>query len=149
MDVGRFCIQEVVTAHRDTGIRDAAARMRKDHIGALVVTEREGEGSVPVGIVTDRDLVVEVLAQDVDLDALTLGDLLQDSLETIDAREDLWEAIERMSEIGVRRLPVIDSQGYLRGILSVDDVLEWFAESMDKLRSLMAREVWHEAGRRR
>lgn len=149
MQVRQFCIEEVVTAHRDTTIRDAALLMRKRHVGALVLVEPAHDGERPVGIVTDRDLVVEVLAQDVAIETLTLEDLIQGDPETIGEHEDIWEAVERMSELGYRRLPVVDERGLLCGILTIDDLIEWFAESMEKLRGLIAREIWHESQTRR
>ncbi|KEZ78972.1 CBS domain-containing protein [Salinisphaera hydrothermalis] len=149
VEVARFCEKDVITTPRDTSIRDAAALMRKYHVGSLVIVESDDDESDLVGVVTDRDLVVEVLAQNVSIDALSVGDIVQAPIETIDETTDIWEAMECMAELGVRRLPVVDSEFYLRGIITLDDILEWFAESMDRMRTLVANEIWHESRARR
>ncbi|MGB7754631.1 MAG: CBS domain-containing protein [Salinisphaera sp.] len=149
MEVARFCEKDVVTTPQQTSIREAAALMRKYHVGSLVVVESDEKESALVGVVTDRDLVVEVLAQDVSIDSLSVGDIVQTPIETIDESTDIWEAMECMAELGVRRLPVVDSEFYLRGIVTLDDILEWFAESMDRIRTLVRNEIWQESRARR
>lgn len=149
MEVARFCAREVITAHRDTSIRDAAALMRKHHIGSLVIVDSEDSEALLLGVVTDRDLVVEVLAQDVEVESLSVGDIVQSPLESISESTDIWEAMECMAELGVRRLPVVDADCYLCGIITLDDILEWLAESMERLRTLVANEIWQEARARR
>lgn len=149
MEVARFCEKDVVTTPRHTRIRDAAALMRKYHVGSLVIVESDEKESALVGVVTDRDLVIEVLAQDVPIDSLAVGDIVQTPIETIDESADIWEAMECMAELGVRRLPVVDAECYLRGIITLDDILEWFAESMDRMRTLVGNEIWQETRARR
>ncbi|MFP4559868.1 MAG: CBS domain-containing protein [Thiohalorhabdus sp.] len=146
--IGQYCNREVVVTERERSIRDAARLMRNHHVGDLVVVERyEGE-VIPVGIVTDRDLVVEVLAEEVGVDEVTVGDVM--SAEPALAREedDLWETLLRMQSWGVRRLPVVSASGELQGIITVDDLLELFTEYLHDLVKVVTRERERELVRR-
>lgn len=133
MTVGHFCNREVVFAGRDSTIVEIAQLMRLHHVGDVVIVEDRGEVRVPVGIITDRDLVVGLIADGVDIDAVTAGDVM--SYELITARTDdpLWETLKRMHGQGVRRIPVVDDQGGLEGILALDDILELLADELSML----------------
>ncbi|MES1943608.1 hypothetical protein PC39_05820 [Salinisphaera sp. PC39] len=145
MKVGSFCNRDPVTVRRDTEIREAARSMRTHHVGALVVVD----GGRPVGIVTDRDLVIEVLAGDVSDDKLTIGDVMTQDVGVIEEDEGFSEALVKMAELGARRLPVVDARGHLVGMVSLDDILECYAELTDRLRSVLGQELWRETYRRR
>lgn len=141
MRVGEYCTKEVAIANRDTGIGAAAALMRAEHVGDLVVVE-DGDGTTrPVGIVTDRDLVVEILATGIEPDSVTIADLPSRDLAVARENDDLMDTVQRMRSLGVRRMPVVDTQGALVGILAVDDVLGVLAELSAHLVKLTAREV--------
>lgn len=145
---GEICNREVVYARRDTPVADAARLMREHHVGDLVVLDgREGE-QTPVGIVTDRDLVIEVIAAGVRPDDLTVGDVMSYELVTAREEDGLLDVIERMGAKGVRRVPVVDDTGTLVGILSVDDLIELFAEQVTDLARLIAREQHREREQR-
>ncbi len=144
MLAGEYCNREVVVTGPATSIREAARLMREFHVGTLVVTEPAGDGQRPLGIVTDRDLVIEVLAEDVDLDAVALKDIMSDQLVTVEETVSLLDALERMREKGVRRLPVVNSCGQLAGLLAADDLLEVVAEQMNDLAGLIGREIRRE-----
>jgi len=145
MSVGHYCNREVAVVDKHTEIRETAKLMRRQHVGDLVVVEQRGNETVPVGIVTDRDLVIEVLAQELDPDTVTVGDLM--SFELVTAREDdeLWETLNRMRSQGIRRLPVVNPRGGLVGILTADDVLDLFTEGLSDLAKLARREIDREA----
>lgn len=146
---GEVCNREVVYAHRDTPAAEAARLMREHHVGDLVVLNgKEGE-QTPVGIVTDRDLVVEVIAAGVRPEDLTVGDVMSDELVTAREQDGLLDVIKRMRAKGVRRVPVVDGAGALVGILAVDDLIEIFAEQVTDLARLIAREQSRERQRRR
>lgn len=149
MSVGDYCNREVVICPRDTGIREAARLMRAHHVGDLLVVRRDADGNRPIGILTDRDLVIEVLAQEVDLDAIATGDVMSSDLATARAGDDLWETLIRMRSLGLRRMPVVDREGLLEGILTADDALELLAEGMSDLARLPQREIRQESTRRR
>ena len=148
MSVGEVCNREVVITDRDTAIREAARLMREYHVGDLVIVEPRGGENVPVGIVTDRDLVLEVLALEVPDEELTVGDLVTGDLATVPEDTDLWDALARMRRHGIRRLPVVNEHGGLEGILSIDDALELFTEGLDEMVKLIRNEIQREARRR-
>jgi CBS domain-containing protein len=139
--VGELCSRQVVMIGRDATVVEAARLMREHHVGSLVVTEERSGEHAPVGIVTDRDLVVGVLATaDPYLTRLEIGDLLAAPVVTAREDESLTDAIERMRTHGIRRMPVVDDEGLLVGLLAFDDVLELLAEQLSSLASLISRE---------
>lgn len=119
---------------------EAAKLMREHHVGCLIVVSKDDDGVRPIGIVTDRDIVIEVLAEEVPMDTVTLGDVM--SRNPILAREDdeMWDTINRMREKGIRRVPVVDSNGFLVGILAIDDMIEIISEELSNMVSLISRE---------
>jgi CBS domain-containing protein len=145
MKVGEVCNRIVVFAQPGESVRVAARRMRNQHVGDLVVVEEGAEGRTPVGIVTDRDLVMEVLATDRDADTAKVADVMTRDLVTIVEGEDLEQALDRMRSHGIRRLLVVDPRGSLVGILTLDDVLELVEEQVSDLVQLVVREQRREA----
>jgi CBS domain-containing protein len=148
MPIGELAIREVVVATRETSVLDAAKLMRQYHVGDVVVTDQTGGRCVPVGIVTDRDIVIEVLAQELDAASLSVGDLLTGALTTVDEEEGISQTIELMRARGVRRLPVVDSEGELAGIVSVDDLVELLAKELNDVSKLISREQKRELASR-
>lgn len=148
MKIGEICSRSVVHTTRSTSIRDAAELMRYHHVGDLVLTEQGGEGLRPVGIVTDRDLVVEILAKGVDPDSVTLADLVTTELVTIAEQATVFECSQLMQARGIRRIPVVDAAGTLVGIVSLDDLLEFIAEEIGLLSRISPRQAAREADAR-
>lgn len=140
MTVGSVCQREVIVAARDESVRMAARLMRRHHVGEVVVIDRTDGVAAPVGIVTDRDLVLEIVDADVDPSGLTLADMLTEP--PLCAREDdaLAHALHRMRERGVRRVPVTDGRGVLVGILRMEDVIERLADTARELAGLVRHE---------
>lgn len=138
MTVGAFCNREVVVASPYSGIAEAARLMREHHVGDLVIVE--GERRVPVGILTDRDLVVEVLAEGVEPDVLAVGDAMSRDVVTANEDDSLWMTLQRMRSKGVRRVPIVDRQGGLVGILTMDDLLELLTNELADLAKVINRE---------
>jgi CBS domain-containing protein len=124
MTVGSICTHRVITVDRQIDVAAAAAVMRENHIGYLIVTDAASGGSAPVGVLTDRDIVVQVMAKDVDPHTLTVGDVM--TPEPLTAAEDdgISETLHRMRRLGVRRVPVLGARGQVTGVLSVDDVVD-------------------------
>jgi len=145
MAVGEICNREVVIAKKALSVVDAAQLMRTHHVGDLVVVEEKDGRKQPVGIVTDRDIVVEVVAAGVDPDALKVGDIMGPEVATVRESEGLFEALRYMRDKGVRRMPVVDSTGGLVGILTMDDMLSLLAEEMTELAKLVSHERQREA----
>ena len=127
MSVGSLCNHNVATIAASAGIVEAAARMREAHVGDLVVTELRNGVSVPIGMVTDRDLVLEVLAQGTDPAMLKVSDVMNADLVTVQEDNGLEYALREMRRKGFRRVPVVSRKNALVGILSIDDVIEHLA----------------------
>jgi len=149
MQVGEICTREVVCATAETTVAAAAKLMRQYHIGDVVVTRDERGRRIPRGIVTDRDLVLSVLATELNPTALTVGDIMGSDLITACETEDLFDAVQRMRNKGVRRMPIVQEDGTLVGIVSIDDVIEVLAEEMNQLAHLISREQLLEQQTRR
>lgn len=144
MKVGEACSRRAIVAYTDEPIRTAAQLMRQHHVGDVIIVEDRQQGRVPVGIVTDRDLVIQILQVGVDPDVFVLGDLMTRQLLTAREDEDLESCLHRMHERGVRRVPVLNDEGALVGVLAFDDVIELLAEEMSELSGLLRREREHE-----
>ncbi len=144
MRVGEICNRTVVIAKKDLDITEVAKLMRTHHVGSVVVVDETVDGVRPIGIITDRDLVIEVLAQEVPLEAVSLADIM--TPDPIIAREDdtIWDTLRRMRDKGVRRSPVVNTRGLLVGLVSVDDMLDLLAEELTDLVKLINQEQKHE-----
>lgn len=149
-NIGDICSREVVFATRDTTAAAAAKLMRQHHVGSLVVVDETGRGRrVPAGIVTDRDIMMEITAMGLDPAAITVGDIMDTELVTAREHEGLLETMEIMRYKGVRRLPIVGAEGELIGIVTVDDLLEILAEEVGELAKIVAREQSREAAARK
>lgn len=140
MSIGDICVRDVVYTGRDTTVQAAAKMMRHYHVGSLVVVDYFDGKRVPVGIVTDRDIVVEVTAIDLDSKVITVGDIMAAELITASESQGILETIEVMRFKGVRRLPVVDSENRLVGIVAIDDMLGSLAEELSDLTRIVSRE---------
>jgi signal-transduction protein with cAMP-binding, CBS, and nucleotidyltransferase domain len=148
MPVGDICNREVVVCQRNTSIVAASQLMRQHHVGTLVVVEAGDDDRAPVGIVTDRDIVVEVLAKEVPLESVCVGDIMSFDLLMAREQDDLWETLSRMRARGVRRVPVVEDGGSLVGLVTVDDLLDLLADELGVLAKVVRREQVREEIRR-
>ena len=138
MSVGRICIREVDLADQSETAWEAANRMRERAVGTLVVLNAEQE---PIGIVTDRDLVERVMASGHDPNTTLVSDVMTHIPNTVTEEESIESALALMRSGRFRRLPVVDRQGKLVGLLSLDDVLMLLAEEFVQIGSLLERET--------
>jgi CBS domain-containing protein len=130
MSIGEVCNREVVIIDRRESVFDAAKLMREYHVGDVLVVEERDDARVPVGILSDRDLVVEVLAKALSPDAVDVGDLMSTDLLIARENDRLLDTIKSMRARGVRRIPVVDDSSALVGILALDDLIELIAEQL-------------------
>ena len=144
MRIGEICTVQTIYCKRDETVQGAALLMRKYHVGDLVVIEQPDSERIPVGIITDRDIVVSVIARGLDPASLLVGDIMSDDLLTASEDDDVYETIERMRFRGIRRVPVVNSAGGLTGIVSADDLLEFLAEEMGELARISSHQQAHE-----
>jgi CBS domain-containing protein len=140
MSVGEFCNREVVVADKSTSLVVIAQLMREHHVGCIVITESQGEVKEPIGIITDRDIVLEIVAPQLDLEAVAVGDVMSGELLLAREVDGLWETLKRMRSRGVRRVPVINDENVLVGILTVDDILEILANEFSEVITVLNKE---------
>jgi len=136
MTISELCKRVVVTIHRGATAEDAAQLMRASHIGNLVVVDA-ADTRRPVGIITDRDIAIEVVAQGLAPGQTTVGSVM--SAPVVSLREDdgFVAALDKMSAHGVRRAPVLDREGRLKGLVSVDDLVPLLARELAKIGALI------------
>jgi CBS domain-containing protein len=144
MNIRDICTIQTISCNRDETVQGAALLMRKHHVGDLVVVDGDDGQAIPVGIVTDRDIVVSVVALGLDPDSLQVGDIMSDDLLTCREDDDVYQTIEQMRLRGIRRVPVVNGNGALAGIVSADDLLEFLAEEMGDLSRISGSQQAHE-----
>jgi CBS domain-containing protein len=137
MAVSLISNPNVATIGADQGVVEAAALMRQEHVGDLIVVERRGSANVPIGILTDRDIVVGVVAKRVAPDDLTVGDAMSRDLLTVREDASLEFALREMRRYGVRRAPVVRANGDLVGVIALDDLIQHLAVQLSRLADLI------------
>jgi CBS domain-containing protein len=149
MSIGELCNREVMFAIRKTSITEAAQLMRQYHVGDLVVVDLVEGKRVPVGIVTDRDIVIEIIGDSLSVDDFTVGDIMRQQLISVQEKDGVIETIRLMRAHGIRRIPVIDEEGGLAGIVSVDDMLDLLAGELTELAKVAPRaQAWEARNRK-
>jgi CBS domain-containing protein len=137
MSVSLISNPNVATIAASEGIAEAAVLMRQEHVGDLVVVERRGNTQVPIGILTDRDIVVSVVAKRVPAESVTVGDAMTRNLLTVREDSSLEYALREMRRYGVRRAPVVRANGDLVGVIAVDDLVQHLAVQLSRLADLI------------
>ena len=149
MSAGEYCNRDVVVVSQTDPVQEAVTLMRKHHVGDVIVVEHTEQGAVPLGILTDRDIVLEIMAEDVDLKMVRIGDVMSYELITVTESTTLIDTIKLMRQNGIRRIPVVNDKGALEGLLSVDDLLELLAEQLNDIVVLISKEQSSESRRRK
>ena len=128
MRVGEFCNREVVVIDEESSITEAARIMREYHVGDVVSVKTQYGKQVPTGILTDRDIALEIVAKGTNPESVSVGDAMSYELVTVQEDDDLLHVLEVMRDKGIRRVPVIDADEALVGIMTVDDILDVLSE---------------------
>jgi CBS domain-containing protein len=123
MKVSECCKRVVVVASPKDDLAHAAQIMRDKHVGFLIVVEGSGDRRVPVGVVTDRDIVVQVIAREVDPRSVVVGDVMTRGPVICLESNDIEDVIESMESAGIRRMPVVSDRGGLTGVIAIDDAI--------------------------
>jgi CBS domain-containing protein len=142
--IAQICSRDVATIESAASVRVAALEMRRRHAGCLVVIDKRDAEHVPRGIITDRDIVVEVVALGIDPESLTIADVMAHPPATCNENDKLFDAIDTMRIRGVRRLPVVGVRGELVGIVTVDDIHDALGMCLRELGQAGARGQAHE-----
>jgi len=129
MNALELCQRKVVTVRRHEEVGAAARMMRERHVGCLVVVEAAGAmgGERPVGLLTDRDIVTHVVVREADPRKVRVEDVMSRQPLTVATTASIEDALQRMRDGRVRRLPVVDERGRLAGILALDDIFDYLA----------------------
>jgi CBS domain-containing protein len=144
MEVRKLCTVDTICCDRHESVQGAALLMRKHHVGDIVVVDEPDGERTPVGILTDRDIVVSVIALGLDPVSLEVGDIMSDDLLVAGEHDDPYTTIEHMRLRGIRRVPVVTDTGSLAGIVSADDLLVFLAEEMEELSRISPYQQQHE-----
>jgi len=140
MLVKNFCSREVTTIEPGASLREAALAMRNRHVGSLIVVDASRGAPRPVGVLTDRDIVVAVVAvPGARPEGIRVGDVLTREAVVVHDDDDVFAAVQTMRQHGVRRLPVIAADGALCGVLTSDDVVKLVATELGSLSTALRR----------
>ncbi|MGE5621627.1 MAG: CBS domain-containing protein [Bacillota bacterium] len=144
MPIKECCNIGVVCCEADAAVPQLAELMRKHHVGDVIVVEyREGR-RIPVGIVTDRDIVIETVALQVDTGVFTAGDLMSSPVVTVQQEDGFIETLRLMRNNKIRRLPVVDAEGSLYGIVTADDIIRLLAMELSMMTTAIAEQPLRE-----
>lgn len=138
MSVGQICQRDVDIIGPEETVFTAAERMRQRTVGCLVVVE---SGQLPIGIVTDRDLVLRVVAADRDAGATLVGEVMTKCPELAQEDMPVETALGLMRRRSFRRLPVIDKSGSLTGLVTLDDIVMLLAEQFMQIGDILGSET--------
>lgn len=144
MEVESICNRNVIVADKNTSVLTAAKLMRQHHVGTIIIIADINNVKKPVGIISDRDLVIKIMARDVSYEKLSVYDVMSRDLICVKNDEEVMEVVRMMCMEGVRRVPVINNEGQLIGILSMDDLFEMLADELSNLAVLICRQQKHE-----
>lgn len=148
MKIADLCERDIVTVPASASVREAAAAMRDQHVGALAVTDPYQPDRV-IGMVTDRDLVLDLLATGRPAEGQAIGAVCHTDLAGVPASASLDEAVRAMQRAGVRRLLVRGENDELVGLVSIDDLLNAVAGELDALAGTLRTGVIREGSRLR
>jgi CBS domain-containing protein len=139
MKAGEFCKREVIVVERHEALTEAARLMKTCHVGCVVVVEMHDDGRRPVGILTDRDIVLRYVSFGLPTNDVVVSEAMTSDLVTLDEEADLMETVRLMRDRSLQRLPVIDARSNLIGLVARDDAIELLAEELTDLVSAVDR----------
>ena len=145
MTVREYCNLNVICCEPDTPVAEVAMLMRKHHVGDVVVVDNQGEGArIPIGIITDRDVLVETIALDIEARLFTAGDLMSSPVTTVLEEASVSEALAIMRGKRIRRLPVVTRAGTLFGMVTIDDFVNLLSAELSMIAGLMVEQTIRE-----
>ena len=136
MSLGNLCRREVVVVNQGTPIKEAVKFMEEKNIGSVIVVG----GGKPVGIVTDRDILLRVVNKGLDPEKSSVDDVMTKEIVTLKEGMGLFEALEQVKGKGIRRFPIVDARGNLKGIMTLDDTIYLLGKEMADVASIIERE---------
>ncbi len=136
MSLGNLCRREVVVVSQGTPIKEAVKFMEEKNIGSVVVVG----GGKPLGIATDRDILLRVVNKGLDPEKSSVDDVMTKEIVTLKEGMGLFEALEQVKGKGIRRFPIVDASGNLKGIMTLDDIIYLLGKEMADVASIIERE---------
>ena len=109
----------VVSVAPETKVSEVARKMAEENVGAVLVCEDKK----PRGILTDRDIVIRCISKEIDVDDCTVEQILTEPVECVQDTDGIFDCIRKMSDMGVRRIPVVNSNGEVVGLVSFGDLI--------------------------
>lgn len=146
MPISDLCAKEIISVEKGASLQYAAQLMKKHNIGSVVVVASDGSNK-PIGILTDRDIVLSVVAENWPL-TTKVKEAMSTNVTTVSKTEGIAEVVDKMAEHGVRRVVVVDQEGNACGLASSDDVLQLVAREMNSLGHLVQRQTENEKSRK-
>jgi len=144
MSLADICNRDVVCVDKTESVPHAAQLMRQHHVGDLIITESTSGKTVPIGILTDRDIVIEVLAKDIEPTSVSIEDIMSRFLATADQSDTVDKVIEKMFHAGVRRIPIVNQKIGLVGIVRMEDLIQSIANQIKNITRILYIEQQHE-----
>ncbi len=136
MSLGNLCRREVVVVNQGTPIKEAVKFMEEKNIGSVIVVG----GGKPLGIATDRDILLRVVNKGLDPEKSSVDDVMTREIVTLKEGMGLFEALEQVKGKGIRRFPIVDARGNLKGIMTLDDIIYLLGKEMADVASIIERE---------
>jgi CBS domain-containing protein len=140
MTVGEVCNRAVIIVKPDASVIDAVRLMKSYHVGDVVVVKNRDDRRIPIGIVTDRDIALSMADNARRVSYLRVEDVMSHDVVTSLESETVHEALKKMQSSGIRRLPVVNDEGALEGIVTFDDLIELLSEELADLAMLLDKE---------
>ncbi len=140
MQVGEICSRQTIICKPQETVLEAVNQMHRYNVGSIVVVETDTKGNKPIGIVTDRDIMLKVVLPGLKSEEVKIADVMSSKLVVSRESDDVYDVLKKMRSKVVRRIPVVDNEEYLKGILTIDDVLEFFSKELGEIISLFKKE---------
>ena len=122
-----LCTRKIVMVAQEATALEAAQLMLEHKVGCVVVTEKKNRENVPVGIVTEQDMVLKIVAGDARAGAIGITAVMSEKLLTAREDENVLDVLQQMHTKRIRHMPIVNDQGELIGILASEDVLAFLA----------------------
>lgn len=135
---------KIIKITHNSSVTKLAEMMKESHVGCVLVVEKI-DSSLPIGLVTDRDIVIKVVANNIDPETITVENIMTRQVKYLNYKAEIHEAIQLMKDEGIRRLPLVDDSGSLVGIVTVDDLIHEFSEDLEDLSEIIEKEIKNES----
>lgn len=149
MSMKKIATKNVITIGPKATILEAAKKMREFHVGDLIVIPDSMQKSVPLGILTDRDIVMSTVAFGVAPDTVYVEDVMAPTLVTAKTNDNFYHVLNLMKEHGIRRIPLVDGGGTVAGIVCADDILATLAGELNDVAKITEKQRNVEVSRRK